>query len=116
MPPAGTPFDLTSATTSADLRIAYRQGILSKADVAEGISSLISQHSSSSATDLTLLQLQIKTLELELSEPEPQSRTEIGGVFVYILSKVSQFVFKTQTPQWARNVQERSGASLAATL
>ena len=116
MPPAGTPFDLTSATTAADLRIAYRQGRLSKADVAEGISSLISRHSSSSATDLTLLQMQIKTLELELSEPEPQSRTEIGGVFVYILSKISQFVLKTRTPQWARNVQERSGASLAATL
>ena len=117
MPPAGTPFDLTAATTAADLRIAYRQGRLSKADVAEGISSLISRHSSgSSATDLTLLQLQIKTLELELSEPEPQSRTEIGGVFVYLLSRISQFVLKTQTPQWARNVQERSGASLSATL
>ena len=68
------------------------------------------------ATDLTLLQQQIKTFELELSEPEPQSRTEIGGVFVYILAKISQFVLKTQTPQWARNVQERSGASLSATL
>ena len=116
MPPAGTPFDLTTATTAADLRIAYRQGRLSKADVAEGISSLISRHSTSSATHLALLQLQIKTLELELSEPEPQSRTEIGGVFVYILAKISQFVLKTLTPQWARNVQERSGASLSATL
>ena len=116
MPAAGTPFDLTSTTTAADLRFAYRQRRLSKADVAEGISSLISRHSTSSAADLTLLQLQIKTLELELSEPEPQSRTEIGGVFVHILSKISQYVLKTQTPQWARNVQERSNASLAATL
>ena len=99
---------------SCRFRIAYLQGRLSKADVAEGISSLISRHSTSSATDLTLLQLQIKTLELELSEPEPQSRTEIRGVFVYILAKISQFVLKTLTPQWARNVQERSGASLSA--
>jgi len=53
MSAAGTPFDLTSATTAVDLRIAYRQGRLSKADVAEGISSLISRHASSSATDLT---------------------------------------------------------------
>ena len=60
--------------------------------------------------------MQIKALELELSEAEPQSRTELGGVYVYILAKISQFVLKTNAPVWARGVQERAGTSMAASL
>jgi hypothetical protein len=59
--------------------MAYRQGRISKSDVAEGISNLVI-NAGSTSEELTKLQMQIKTLELELSESEPQSRTELGGV------------------------------------
>ena len=91
MPAAGTPFNMTSTTTAAELRMAYRQGRISKSDVAEGISNLVI-NAGSTSEELTKLQMQIKALELELSESEPQSRTELGGVYVYILAKISQFV------------------------
>ena len=113
MPAAGTPFSLTSTTTAADLRMAYRQGRISKSDVAEGISTLITN---APDDQITRLQLQIKTLELELSEPEPQGRTELGGAYMFILAKISQFVLKNQAPVWARTVQERAGTSLASAL
>ena len=115
MPAAGTPFSMSSTTTVAELRMAYRQGRISKSDVAEGISTLVS-NVGSDAADLTRLQMQIKTIELELSEPEPQARTELGGVYVYIMAKISQFVLKSQAPGWVRTVQEKSGASMAAAL
>ena len=95
--------------------MAYRQGRISKSDVAEGISNLI-MNAGSTNEELTKLQMQIKALELELSEAEPQSRTELGGVYVYILAKISQFVLKTNAPVWARAVQERAGTSMAASL
>ena len=76
MPAAGTPFNMTSTTTAAELRMAYRQGRISKSDVAEGISNLVS-NAGSTSEELTKLQMQIKALELELSEAEPQSRTEL---------------------------------------
>jgi hypothetical protein len=95
--------------------MAYRQGRISKSDVAEGISTLVA-NVGSDAADLTRLQMQIKTIELELSEPEPQARTEIGGVYVYIMAKISQFVLKSQAPVWVRTVQEKAGASMAAAL
>ena len=115
LPAAGTPFSLTSTTTVAELRMAYRQGRISKSDVAEGISMLVANVGTDSA-DLTKLQMQIKTIELELSEPEPQSRTDIGGVYVYIMAKISQFVLRSQAPVWARSVQEKAGATMAAAL
>ena len=95
--------------------MAYRQGRISKSDVAEGISMVVA-NVGSDAADLTRLQMQIKTIELELSEPEPQARTEIGGVYVYIMAKISQFVLKSQAPGWVRTVQEKAGASMAAAL
>ena len=95
--------------------MAYRQGRISKSDVAEGISTLVS-NAGSTSEELTKLQMQIKALELELSEPEPQARTELGGVYVYVLAKVSQFVLKSNAPVWARAIQERTGTSLAASL
>ena len=115
MPAAGTPFNMTSTTMAAELRMAYRQGRISKSDVAEGISNLI-MNAGSTNEELTKLQMQIKALELELSEAEPQSRTELGGVYVYILAKISQFVLKTNAPVWARAAQERAGTSMAASL
>ena len=115
MPAAGTPFNMTSTTTVAELRMAYRQGRISKSDVAEGISTLVS-NAGSTSEELTKLQMQIKALELELSEPEPQARTELGGGYVYVLAKVSQFVLKSNAPVWARAIQERTGTSLAASL
>ena len=89
--------------------MAYRQGRISKSDVAEGISNLI-MNAGSTNEELTKLQMQIKALELELSEAEPQSRTELGGVYVYILAKISQFVLKTNAPVWAR-AQSASGVA-----
>ena len=115
MPAAGTPFNMTSTTTAAELRMAYRQGRISKSDVAEGISTLVSNAGDTSG-ELAKLQMQIKALELELSEPEPQARTELGGVYVYVLARISQFVLKTNAPVWARAVQERAGTSMAASL
>ena len=115
MPAARTPFNMTSTTTAAELRMAYRQGRISKSDVAEGISTLVS-NAGSTSEELTKLQMQIKALELELSEAEPQARTELGGVYVYVLAKISQFVLKSNAPVWARAIQERTGTSMAASL
>lgn len=102
MPAAGTPFDVTEATSVAELKIAWRQGRLSRPDVGNAIDSLITR---CEAEELPRLQVQIKNLELELRDDAPGS-TEGGGVYHYILSRVTHFVLRLDASSALRGASD----------
>ena len=101
MPAAGTPFDVTESTTVAELKIAWRQGRLSRPDVGNAIDSLIAR---CEVEELPRLQAQIKNLELELRDDAPG--TSEGGGYHYILSRVTHFVLRLDASSALRGASD----------